>query len=164
MRVFIGLGSNLGKPCEQIEMAVEDIQSILNADLIAYSALYKSSPIGPQDQPDYINAVVELNLKFEPHLLLNRLQSIEQQYGRIHKRYWGERTLDLDLLLYGKLILNDGYLTIPHPEIAIRPFVIYPLADLNPQLEIPGVGNVEKLIKQCPYNLQQMKNIYLHSR
>lgn len=159
MRVFIGIGSNLGRPCEQIKMVVEDIKLILNTNLISCSKLYKSAPIGPKDQPNYINAVIELDLNLKPHLLLNRLQSIEQQYGRMYKRYWGERTLDLDLLLYGELILNDGHLTIPHLELAIRPFVVYPLADLDPELNIPGVGKIEQLVKQCPYNYLQRAKI-----
>ena len=160
MRVFIGLGSNLGEPSKQIKMAVRDIILTLSTDIIACSALYESIPMGPQDQPNYINAVIELNIKHNPRLLLNQLQNVEQRYGRIRKRRWGERTLDLDILLYGELILNDKQLTIPHPEIAVRPFVIYPLASLDPQLEISGVGSIGQLVRQCPCNgLQQIDDI-----
>ncbi|OUR63976.1 2-amino-4-hydroxy-6-hydroxymethyldihydropteridine diphosphokinase [Methylophaga sp. 42_25_T18] len=162
MRVFIGLGSNLESPLEQIKTAVNDMQLMLETEFIACSSLYKSPPMGPQDQPDYINAVIELDTELAPHLLLDQLQQIEQQHGRIRKRHWGERTLDLDLLVYGDVIIHDERLTVPHPGIATRAFVLYPLAELDEQLVIPGCGKVKQLVKLCPRDgLQQVEKIGL---
>ena len=162
MRVFIGLGSNLENPSGQIKTAVKDMQMMPDTELVACSSLYKSPPMGPQDQPDYINAVVELNTELNPHSLLDHLQKIEQQHGRIRKRHWGERTLDLDVLVYGEQSLKDERLTVPHPGIAERAFVIYPLAEIDEQLIIPGFGKAEQLVEQCPRDgLQQMENMDL---
>ncbi|PCH65626.1 MAG: 2-amino-4-hydroxy-6-hydroxymethyldihydropteridine diphosphokinase [Gammaproteobacteria bacterium] len=162
MRVFIGLGSNLERPLEQIKTAVKDMQLMSETKFIACSSLYKSPPMGPQDQPDYINAVIELDTELAPHLLLDHLQKIEQQHGRIRKRHWGERTLDLDLLVYGDVVISDERLTVPHPGIATRAFVLYPLAELDEQLVIPSIGKVEQLVKHCPRDgLQQVEKIGL---
>ena len=160
MRTFIGLGSNLENPREQIKTAVNDMQLIPETEFVACSSLYKSPPMGPQDQPDYINAVIELDTELAPHLLLDQLQKIEQQHGRLRKRHWGERTLDLDLLVYGDVVISDERLTVPHPGIATRAFVLYPLAELDEQLVIPKIGKVEQLVKQCPRDgLQQVEKI-----
>lgn len=162
MRVFIGLGSNLEKPLAQIKTAVKDMRQLSNTALVACSSLYKSPPMGPQDQPDYINAVIELDTSLSPHQLLDELQKIEQLHGRVRKRHWGERTLDLDVLIYGDTILNDERLTVPHPGIAERSFVIYPLAELDLQLLVPGLDTVEELAKKCPRDgLQQVEKIEL---
>ncbi len=160
MRVFIGLGSNLENPLEQIKTAIKDMKAMVDTELVACSSLYKSPPMGPQDQPDYINAVIELDTILTPHSLLDELQKIEQQHGRVRKRHWGERTLDLDVLVYGEQILNDDRLIVPHPGIAERAFVVYPLAELDNSLVIPGLGNVAQLVEACPRNgLQQVENI-----
>jgi len=150
MRVFIGLGSNLENPEQQIKTAVNDMGSLSESKLIACSSLYSSPPMGPQDQPDYINAVIELETTLLPHVLLDELQSIEQQHGRVRKRHWGERTLDLDILVYGDKLLNDERLTVPHPGVAERAFVLYPLAELAVDLVIPTLGKVEPLLADCP--------------
>jgi 2-amino-4-hydroxy-6-hydroxymethyldihydropteridine diphosphokinase len=160
MRVFIGLGSNLEKPLEQIKTAIKDMKNMADTELVACSSLYKSPPMGPQDQPDYINAVIELDTILTPHKLLDELQKIEQQHGRVRNRHWGERTLDLDVLVYGEQILNDDRLAVPHPGIAERAFVVYPLAELDRDLVIPGLGKVGQLVKTCPRDgLQQVENI-----
>jgi len=162
MRVFIGLGSNLESPREQIKTAVKDMQLMPETKFVACSSLYKSPPMGPQDQPDYINAVIELDTKLTPHRLLDQLQKIEQQHGRIRKRHWGERTLDLDLLVYADEVVNDERLVVPHPGIATRAFVLYPLAELDEQLVIQGIGMVEQLVTQCPRDgLKQVEKIEL---
>jgi 2-amino-4-hydroxy-6-hydroxymethyldihydropteridine diphosphokinase len=160
MRVFIGLGSNLENPLEQVRTAINDMKDMMSTELVACSSLYKSPPMGPQDQPDYINAVIELKTTLTPHTLLDELQKIEQQHGRIRKRHWGERTLDLDVLIYDELIIDDDRLTVPHPGIAERAFVVYPLAELDDTLLIPGLGQVGQIIKMCPQEgLQQLENI-----
>jgi 2-amino-4-hydroxy-6-hydroxymethyldihydropteridine diphosphokinase len=149
MRAFIGLGSNLGEPKQQILSTINEIKQIAETNWISSSSLYASPPMGPQDQPDYINAVVEIDTQLEPHQLLDALQQLEQSHGRIRKRHWGERTLDLDILSYGDLILHDERLTLPHPGVAERAFVIYPLAEIAPDLNIPKLGKASMLKAAC---------------
>jgi len=148
--VFIGLGSNLADPELQIKAAITALDLVDEVSVITQSSLYSSPPMGPQDQPDYINAVVEIETTLFAHNLLDQLQSIEQQQGRIRKRHWGERTIDLDLLLYGANILDDERLQVPHPGIALRSFVLYPLAEIAPNLTIPTMGNINQLLEKCP--------------
>lgn len=150
MRVFIGLGSNLDDPVAQVEAALQALDGLPDSQLIQRSSLYKSPPMGPQDQPDYINAVAEIDTTLSAHALLEHLQALEQAHGRIRRRHWGERTLDLDILLYEQLQITDDTLTIPHPGIALRPFVLYPLAEIAPMLCIPGRGNIADLCLRCP--------------
>ncbi|MCC5797309.1 MAG: 2-amino-4-hydroxy-6-hydroxymethyldihydropteridine diphosphokinase [Methylophaga sp.] len=150
MRVFIGLGSNLDDPAAQVQSALQALNDLPDSQLIQSSSLYKSPPMGPQDQPDYINAVAEIETALSADELLQQLQELEQAHGRIRRRHWGERTLDLDILLYGQLQTADATLTIPHPGIALRPFVLYPLAELAPNLSVPGLGNVAELCLHCP--------------
>ncbi|KGM05795.1 2-amino-4-hydroxy-6-hydroxymethyldihydropteridine pyrophosphokinase [Methylophaga thiooxydans] len=150
MRVYIGLGSNLDNPQTQIKTAIDDIAQLAQTTLVQTSSLYKSPPMGPQDQPDYINAVVSLDTHLSAHALLDALQAIEQSHGRIRKRHWGERTLDLDILLFADQVINDERLNVPHPGISDRPFVLYPLAEIAPNLNIPQRGNIKQLQKTCP--------------
>jgi 2-amino-4-hydroxy-6-hydroxymethyldihydropteridine diphosphokinase len=150
MRAYIGLGSNLADPQHQILTAIDDIDAIENTSLVARSSLYRSPPMGPQDQPDYINAVVSIETTLTPHELLDALQQIEQKHGRIRKRHWGERTLDLDILLYADRVIEDTRLSVPHPGIAERAFVVYPLAEIAPSLQIPGLGSLATIKAHCP--------------
>jgi 2-amino-4-hydroxy-6-hydroxymethyldihydropteridine diphosphokinase len=107
--------------------------------------------MGPPDQPDYINAVAELETRWPAPALLALLQDIENQQGRTRGRVqWGPRTLDLDLLIYGQARIEEAHLTVPHPGIALRPFVLYPLAEIAPSLTIPGLGALEDLLRRCP--------------
>lgn len=159
MRAYIGLGSNLDDPQQQILTAIADIQSIEQTQLTAQSSLYSSPPMGPQDQPDYVNAVVAVETALMPHALLDALQQIEQKHGRIRKRHWGERTLDLDILLFADRVIEDERLTVPHPGIAERAFVVYPLAEIAPELEIPGLGSLAEIKANCPLDgLQQVES------
>jgi len=159
MRVFIGLGSNLADPQRQVEAAQKALQALPTTQWVASSSLYKSPPMGPQDQPDYINAVVALDTELSPHALLDCLQQIEQQHGRVRERHWGERTLDLDILLYGDVVIDDARLHVPHPGIAQRAFVIYPLAEIDEDIVIPGKGTIQSLLKQCPRDgLERFEN------
>jgi 2-amino-4-hydroxy-6-hydroxymethyldihydropteridine diphosphokinase len=150
MRCFIGLGSNLENPQQQINTAIEDINTVENVQVVQRSSLYRSPPMGPQDQPDYINAVIEIETDLLAHDLLDSLQAIEQQHGRVRKRHWGERTLDLDILLYEQQVITDDRLTVPHPGIAERAFVIYPLAEIAADWTVPGKGQVISLVQDCP--------------
>ena len=162
MRAYIGLGSNLADPVDQVKTAIGNLQSLPDSQLIAWSSLYASPPMGPQDQPDYINAVAEIETALSAHKLLDALQAIEQQQGRIRKRHWGERTLDLDVLLYGQNEIDDERLHIPHPGISLRAFVLYPLAEIAPNLMIPKAGKIEQLLQHCPRDgLRKLEKILL---
>ncbi len=162
MLVYIGLGSNLENPLQQIKTAIDDLQSLADIQVMSVSSLYQSAPMGPADQPDYINAVLSLKTTLSPHHLLDALQQIEQLHGRVRKRHWGERTLDLDILLYGTETVDDERLKVPHPGIAQRAFVLYPLAEIAPELEIPGLGRLQDLLPLCPQgDLQQVDKVHL---
>lgn len=147
-RVFIGLGSNLGEPQEQIASAVQQLAKIPESCDLKVSRLYRSRPLGPQDQPDYINAVAQLTTQLEAEALLDQLQAIEQAHGRRRGgERWGARILDLDLLLYADQIINSERLIVPHPGLSERAFVLIPLADLaEADLTIPGLGKLQPLL------------------
>ncbi|MDA3807650.1 MAG: 2-amino-4-hydroxy-6-hydroxymethyldihydropteridine diphosphokinase [Thiomicrorhabdus sp.] len=144
--VYIGLGSNLEDPLSQLQVAVEQLKSLPETALVGCSQFYGSKPLGPDDQPDFINAVCQIETQLSPPVLLSALQQIEIDQGRIKKRHWGERLIDLDILLYADKIIKTTDLTIPHAEIALRDFVLIPLAELSPGLVIPGLGSIETLI------------------
>lgn len=159
---YIGLGSNLDQPLAQVRSAIDELCKTTELRLISVSPLYASSPMGPQDQPDYINAVAAVETSLSPHELLKKLHVLEQQHGRQRLRHWGERTLDLDILLFGEQILDDADLTVPHPGLTERNFVIYPLADIAPDIEIPGQGPVSQLISRVPRgDLTQVETVRL---
>jgi 2-amino-4-hydroxy-6-hydroxymethyldihydropteridine diphosphokinase len=146
--VYIGLGSNLDDPKAQVRLAIQELAIIPQCRVIAVSSLYQSPPLGPQDQPDYINAVVKLETLLPAQDLLEQMQQIELQHGRQHGRHWGPRTLDLDLLLYDLMTINTVQLTVPHPHIASRAFVLCPLLELAPDVEIPGRGLAQTLLEK----------------
>ncbi|MEW5972250.1 MAG: 2-amino-4-hydroxy-6-hydroxymethyldihydropteridine diphosphokinase [Pseudomonadota bacterium] len=143
---YLGLGSNLNNPAGQVRRALGGIAALPESRLAAASRLYRSPPLGPQDQPDYINAVAALETTLTPRDLLHALQAIEQDFGRVRLRRWGERVIDLDLLLYDNLRLDSPELTLPHPGIGERAFVLCPLAELAPDLVIPGLGPLADLL------------------
>lgn len=132
---YIGLGSNLGDSQQILNDAVSQLEQF---GQVRVSRFYRTPPMGPQDQPDYLNAVAELQTALEPLALLDELQRIENESGRVRLRHWGERTLDLDLLLYGTHSIDHPRLTVPHVGILERDFVLVPLLDLNPNLIING--------------------------
>jgi 2-amino-4-hydroxy-6-hydroxymethyldihydropteridine diphosphokinase len=148
---YIGLGSNLDTPARQIQRAFVELDNLPNTRLQARSHLYKSRPLGPQDQPDYINAVALLTTELAPLELLRALRRLEQDHGRrrIHESRWGARSLDLDILMYGDRHLVTEDLTLPHPQMHVRSFVLYPLAELAPELVIPEHGRVQDLRDRC---------------
>lgn len=144
---FIGLGSNLSDPQQQILRAIKSISQLENCSLELSSSLYETPPMGPQDQPNYINAVVKINSTLKPYELLSTLQAIENQHGRTRDTgRWGARTLDLDILLYDRLISQDPDLTLPHPGLQSRAFVLYPLLEIDKDLNIPTLGPIQPLI------------------
>ena len=136
---YIGLGSNLEDPKTQILRAIESIGEIGRLALTRQSSLYKSAPMGPQDQAAYINAVVLVETSLSPLALLGRLAAIEEAFGRDRSvGHWGPRVIDLDILLYGQQEIRLRRLTVPHPGLTEREFVVYPLLEISPELTLPG--------------------------
>ena len=150
-RAYIGFGSNLDQPQQQIRRAFGELGALFQTQVIASSKLYLSAPMGPSDQPDYINAVAGLETALDPYELLTELQAIEQRHGRVRRRRWGERTLDLDLLLYGDLEISTAELIVPHPGLHQRAFVLCPLAEIAPEAIVPRHGRVADLAAQCSW-------------
>lgn len=149
IRVYIGIGSNLEDPVVQVKDAIEELEMLPDTILEARSSLYTGKPMGPQDQPDYINAVVALDTLLSPEDLFTRLVAIEEQAGRVRDgEQWGPRILDLDLLMYGKKKIDEAHLTVPHPGMHERDFVIIPLAEIAGNMKIPGHGLLSTLINQ----------------
>lgn len=139
----IGLGSNLSNPAEQVRKALHALGSaIAQTRLIKASSLYVSKPQGPADQPDYVNACALVETHLSAEQLLQQLQRLETLQGKIKYRHWGERVIDLDLLLYGEAVIDLPHLQVPHPWMTRRDFVLKPLAEIAPHLTIPGVGRV----------------------
>lgn len=134
---WIGLGSNLDDPRQQIESAIEALDRLPLTRRVAASPLYASRPVGPQDQPDFINAVACLETRLSPLALLDQLQALEQRHRRTRARRWGPRTLDLDLLLFDDSTLCLPRLRVPHPEMTRRAFVLIPLLAVDARLRLP---------------------------
>ncbi|WP_143735575.1 2-amino-4-hydroxy-6-hydroxymethyldihydropteridine diphosphokinase [Microbulbifer mangrovi] len=151
-RCYIGLGSNLQDPAAQLRSALEQIKAIPDTTLLDCSDLYSSAPIGPGQQPDYVNAVACLDTGLAPEDLLDALQAIENLHGRERTLRWGARTLDLDILLFGTRQLDTVRLQVPHPRMAERNFVLEPLAQLAPDLTMPDGTPLQTLLAQCPPN------------
>jgi len=151
-RVYIGLGSNLATPIEQLRSALAALAALPQTDLIAQSSFYSSDPLGPADQPRYVNAVAALDTELSPLALLDALQTIELEQGRTRKaERWGPRTLDLDILLFGERLLDEPRLTVPHYHMHARAFVLYPLAEIAPDLKLPDGRALAELLGACPY-------------
>jgi len=146
IKVYIGLGSNLADPQSQLKKAIIAMEMIPSSSVAKTSPFYRSKAVGPEDQPDYINAVVELDTELSASVLLDYLQAIENEQGRERKIKWGARTLDLDILLFGDEIINDDRLQVPHVEMHKRGFVLLPLNKIAPECVIPGVGLVSDLL------------------
>jgi len=138
---YIGLGANLGDPAATVHSALQELDGIRTTRVLRQSRLYRSRPVGPAGQPDYVNAVAQVETALPPHELLDALFAIEALHGRVRDgQRWGPRTLDLDLLIYADLELSDARLTLPHPEMTHRNFVLAPLVEIAPELRIPGHG------------------------
>ena len=142
---YIGLGSNLANDSGgSIEILQQAVQGLAQLGSVRVSSLYGSKPMGPQDQPDYFNAVVALETDLSAQQLFAQLQQLEQAAGRVRVRHWGERTLDLDLLLFGDQEIQTDVLTVPHVGVLERSFVLQPLLDLDDQLQVHGLS-----LKSC---------------
>jgi len=145
---YIAVGSNLADPVSQANLAIEMLKSLPRSTFIATSQLYSSTPMGPQNQPDYINAVVAIKTELTPIELLDCTQKIELEQGRVRKdERWGPRTLDLDIVLYGNEVIDSERLTVPHYGMKEREFVLYPLAEIAPSLQLPDGTELTELLK-----------------
>jgi len=150
---YIGIGSNQQDPIKQALQAIEALQQLPNSTLTKASSLYCSAPMGPQDQPDYINAVAEIDTQLSAIELLDALQEIEQKQGRVRKdNRWGPRTLDLDIILYGNQQINTERLIIPHYGMQEREFVLYPLQEIAAKLTLPNGTLLSQLVTLCDKN------------
>lgn len=147
---YIGLGGNLEGPIDHVSSAILQLTQLPHTSLHSFSNLYSSRPMGPPDQPPYINAVARLKTRLPAHTLLKQLQSLENVHGRVRKgEHWGPRTLDLDILVYGNNKIKNQSLNVPHPGIKYREFVLYPLHEVNKHLMIPGLGVVHRQRGRC---------------
>ncbi|MDE1941726.1 MAG: 2-amino-4-hydroxy-6-hydroxymethyldihydropteridine diphosphokinase [Betaproteobacteria bacterium] len=146
---YIGLGSNLDSPQTQITSGFTELGALPGTRLVAHSRLYRSAPMGYANQPDFVNAVACLTTELDPEALLDALLAIEIRHGRQREFPNSPRTLDLDVLLYDDRCIETARLTIPHPRMGIRAFVLRPLAEIAPALEIPGQGTVGQLLLRC---------------
>lgn len=145
---YVGLGSNLDEPVEQVQRAFDALDQLPDTRLVRRSQLWRSAPLGPADQPDYVNAAAALLTLLDAQALLGELQAIEQRQGRRRDGVrWGPRTLDLDLLVYADQQLTSDDLTLPHPGVTQRAFVLAPLAQVAPALRVPGAGSVGRLLR-----------------
>jgi 2-amino-4-hydroxy-6-hydroxymethyldihydropteridine diphosphokinase len=146
---FIGLGSNLEDPSGQLQRAFDDLGRLPDTRLLARSSLYRSAPVGYLDQPDFVNAVAQVETALAPRDLLQALLRIEHEHGRERTFRNAPRTLDLDVLLYDDLQLHEHGLTIPHPQMHLRAFVLEPLLEIAPGCVIPGIGSAEQALRAC---------------
>jgi len=147
--VYVGLGSNLSSPQTQVRRAMQALELLPQTRVLACSSLYRSTPISHVAQPDFINAVAELETALPPRVLLDALLDLEQEFGRTRQFRDAPRTLDLDLLLYGDLRQHDRDLTLPHPRMHLREFVLLPLLEIAPDCVIPGVGSAAEAARLC---------------
>lgn len=147
-RAFVALGSNLAEPEAQVKLAFDALARLPQTRLLAQSSLYRSSPVGYAEQPDFINAVALIETEIAAHDLLLSLLEIERRFGRIRDFRNAPRTLDLDLLLYGDLMLHEAGLTLPHPRMHERAFVLLPLLEIAPDCVIPGKGHAADWLAQ----------------
>jgi 2-amino-4-hydroxy-6-hydroxymethyldihydropteridine diphosphokinase len=151
--VYLGLGSNLSDPIQQIQQAISVISTHDEINTLACSSLYISQPMGPQDQPDYFNAVLKINTLLKPLALLDKLQAIENIAGRVRKdQRWGARVLDIDILLYNNEVIKNDRLTIPHYGLQEREFVVIPLAEIDNQLQLPDGQSISALANNIVTN------------
>ena len=149
IKVFVGIGSNLGDREFLVRKAVEALRDLPHTSVIRVSSLYDTEPVGEVDQPPFLNAVVWLETELDPRSLLWHLLLIEKRMGRVRGKRWGPRSIDLDLLFYGDRVLDEPDLTVPHPEAHRRAFVLYPLQELEPDFVHPVTGeSIRKLIRK----------------
>jgi len=146
-RIYLAIGSNLASPLEQVNAALAALAEIPESQLVAVSDFYRTPPLGPQDQPDYLNAAVALETALAPEALLDHTQRIELQQGRERKAHrWGPRTLDLDIMLFGEMQIDTPRLTVPHYDMKNRAFMLLPLAQIAPDLRFPDGDKLSDLL------------------
>jgi len=145
---FVGLGANLDNPLQQVTQAISELDAIEHTRVLAASSLYRSAPVGYADQPDFINAVAKLQTGLSPRRLLDALHVIENRHGRRRSVRNAPRTLDLDLLLYGELVVREEDLILPHPRMHERAFVLLPLVEIAPDASLPGYAPLAQLLAQ----------------
>lgn len=152
-RAFIALGSNLSsqarQPADEVRLALQELDTLTDTRLLGHSSLYRTAPVGYDNQPDFINAVAEVETSLSPLALLHAILALENQHGRERPFPNAPRVLDLDLLLYDQVIMNSPELTLPHPRMHERGFVLLPLAELAPALELDSHGQVSTLAARC---------------
>lgn len=155
---YVALGSNLDAPLAQVQRAFTALEALPATRLLLRSSCYRSRPFGPVQQPDFVNAAAALLTQLDPHALLHELKALETRLGRAAPVVrWGPRLIDLDLLVHGTTRLQDATLTVPHPGLAERDFVLVPLAELCPSLDVPGVGRVARLLQAlAPSTLERI--------
>jgi len=146
--VYLGLGSNLNQPKKQLEKAMDTLNALSGCRWLSASSFIESLPQGPQDQPNFINAVVAIETCLSPMDLLRACQAIELRLGKQKKRDWGERVIDIDLLLYGQQIIDEADLIVPHPNMLTRDFVLLPLLEISPELILPNGQPVAHYVSQ----------------
>jgi 2-amino-4-hydroxy-6-hydroxymethyldihydropteridine diphosphokinase len=149
-RAYVALGSNLQDPEQQVLRAFEELNGLPQTRVVAKSALYRTAPVGYDNQPDFVNAAAEVSTELEPLALLRALLALETAHGRERPFPNAPRVLDLDLLFYDDLAMHDPELTLPHPRLHERGFVLFPLADIAPDLAVPGKGTVRALLEALP--------------
>ncbi len=155
--VYIALGANLSSPIAQLDQAVNTLKSLASDNQITVSPYYRSAPMGEVEQPDYVNAVASFETQLTPIALLDALQQIEQQQGRVREVRWGARTLDLDILLYDRQQIDEPRLVVPHYGMKLRSFVLVPLHDIAPNLVLPCGTSLTSLIDEnCIAEVQQL--------
>ena len=148
---FVGVGSNLDSPADQVRAGIEKLGELKNTEILVSSGLYRSAPLGGMGQGDFVNAVVELRTQLGPADLLGRLQAVEDSQGRDRSvERWGPRVLDLDLLAFDTLTIDEEHLKVPHPGIAERNFVLLPWAEIAPGFRVPGLKRVAELAREAP--------------
>ncbi|CAJ0991324.1 2-amino-4-hydroxy-6-hydroxymethyldihydropteridine diphosphokinase [Pantoea sp. Nvir] len=164
-RVYLALGSNLADPLYQVNTALMALDELPNTIRVATSSFYRTRPYGPIDQPDYLNAVVALDTQLTPETLLNHIQCIELNHGRIRKaERWAPRTLDIDILLFGQLCISTPRLIVPHYDICNRPFVLVPLLEITPDVTLPDNRSLRSFLTNLEVNnIQRWEILMPHS-
>lgn len=152
MLAYIGLGSNLNNPKEQIKQALMALDGSEDVSVVGLSSLYQSKPVDGSDQPDYLNAVCKVNTHLTALELLHVCQHIEQSQHRVREKKWGARTIDLDIIIYGAQVIASKQLVVPHPEMMNRHFVLVPLYEIEPDLDVPVLGPLEELMDKIDTN------------
>lgn len=144
---YIALGSNQASPLEQVSSALDALAAIPHSRVVAISSFYRTPPLGPQDQPDYLNAAVVLETDLPAEALLDQTQRIELEHGRVRKEErWGPRTLDLDIMLFGSEVIHTERLTVPHYDMKNRAFMLVPLLEIAPDCRFPGGQTVAEIL------------------